>query len=290
MVDMKAFWDSSKKTIWLILKLVIPFYILADVLFYFDLIKHLLFLFEPITALLHLPPEATLSLITGMLFNLYPAIAFAAPLDLSAYEWTVLGIFLGVNHALIVETLILKKLGVNIAYTLFIRFSVGLVAAASLQFLPKSWFSGTSLNHTEALPQFPGFSEMITHSIKEALFLAIEIVVLVVAILFILELIKQSAWLKHKQEKVSMSFSLLTGSILGVTYGAGVLINESQSGNMSKRDLFYITTFLMIFHAIIEDTLLFVIFGANAWLMVSIRLMLALVVGYLALIVYKYKT
>jgi hypothetical protein len=32
---------------------------------------------------------------------------------------------------------------------------------------------------------------------------------------------------------------------------------------MSNKDVFFVATFLMICHAIIEDTLLFVIFGAD---------------------------
>ena len=44
----------------------------------------------------------------------------------------------------------------------------------------------------------------------------------------------------------------------------------------------------MICHAIIEDTLLFVIFGANPWLIVSLRLLFATLVA--TLIVKYYKT
>ncbi|MGB5792563.1 hypothetical protein [Poseidonibacter sp.] len=44
--------NSSLKSIWIILKLVIPIYIIADVLFYYNTLSYISFLVEPITGLL----------------------------------------------------------------------------------------------------------------------------------------------------------------------------------------------------------------------------------------------
>ena len=79
----------------IILKFVVPFYILSDVLLYFDLLRPLGILLTPLTKLLHLPVEAAPALIGGMTLNVYTAIAFAAPLPLTPYQWTILGIFIG---------------------------------------------------------------------------------------------------------------------------------------------------------------------------------------------------
>ena len=84
----------------LILKFVVPLYLLADILLYFDLLRPLGFLFAPVTSLLDLPPEAAVALAGGVLINIYAGIAFAAPLDLSPYQWTVLAVFLGVCHSM----------------------------------------------------------------------------------------------------------------------------------------------------------------------------------------------
>lgn len=46
----------------LILKYVVPFYLLADILDHFDLLRHLGFLFAPLTGLLDLPTGAAVAL------------------------------------------------------------------------------------------------------------------------------------------------------------------------------------------------------------------------------------
>ncbi len=92
-----------------ILKLVVPIYILADILFYYNLLEYITFIFEPITSFLNLPTETALAIVSGIFLNLYAAIAFAAPLGLSPKEWTILAVFLGICHALIVETAVMKN-------------------------------------------------------------------------------------------------------------------------------------------------------------------------------------
>ena len=131
---------TSFKTAWIIIKLVIPIYILADVLFYYNLLSYMAFIFEPITAILDLPVEASLAIISGMFLNLYAAIAFAAPLDLTPKEWTVLAIYLGICHSLIVEGVIIKKLGFTLFYHNSLRIVVGLMVGYLSTFLPQSLF------------------------------------------------------------------------------------------------------------------------------------------------------
>jgi uncharacterized membrane protein len=67
------------------------------------------------------------------------------------------------------------------------------------------------------------------------------------------------------------------------------LINEVRSGAMSKKDVFFVATFLMICHAIIEDTLLFVIFGADFTMVVLIRTIAAIIFSYLVIAILPNK-
>jgi hypothetical protein len=75
-------------------------------------------------------------------------------------------------------------------------------------------------------------------------------------------------------------FPLLTGIIFGIAYGAGVLIPQARSGELDRRQIFLVTAFLSICHAIIEDTLLFVAVGANGWVIVITRFVAALVIVF----------
>lgn len=118
-MNFKKTLNSSFKSAWIILKLVIPIYILAEILFYYNTLSYVSFLVEPFTSILGLPKEASLSIISGMFLNLYAAVAFAAPLDMTAQQWTVLAVFLGICHSLVVESVIMKKLVYQILTHIF---------------------------------------------------------------------------------------------------------------------------------------------------------------------------
>lgn len=75
-------------------------------------------------------------------------------------------------------------------------------------------------------------------------------------------------------------FPLLTGIVFGIAYGAGVLIPQARSGDLDRKQVFLITAFLGVCHAIIEDTLLFVALGANGWMIVITRFCAALLIVF----------
>jgi len=95
--------NSAIQSAILVLKLIIPLFILAEILLYLDVLKYITFIFEPITDLLDLPKETSIGIAAAMFFNIYAGLAFLAPLHLSPYEWTILGTFLGIAHSLVVE-------------------------------------------------------------------------------------------------------------------------------------------------------------------------------------------
>ena len=100
-------------------------------------------------------------------------------------------------------------------------------------------------------------------------------------------------FLKHRQsmiEKKHFSFlgithrgivPLVTGVIIGLTYGAGVIIHTIRTSNISKKESFLILLFLSVCHAIVEDTLIFVVIGANGFVLVAFRFALAILLTYL---------
>lgn len=288
-MNYKASLHTSLKTAWIIIKLIIPIYILADVLFYYNLLAYVAFIFEPITTLLELPVQSALAIISGMFLNLYAAIAFAAPLDLTPKEWTILAIYLGICHALIVESAIIKKLGFSLFYSYSLRIISGLVVAYLCTFLPDSFF-GTHVIQTQiATPQYTSIIDLLINSFWEACILSMQIILLISAIIFAMDYVKSLPFIKNSQKNVSKSFSLGVGTFLGITYGAGILIQEANSKSMSRSDMFYVVTFLMICHAIIEDTLLFAIFGANITLIIVVRTIAAIIIAWLLLKYYDRK-
>lgn len=80
---------------------------------------------------------------------------------------------------------------------------------------------------------------------------------------------------------------LLAGLIFGIAYGAGVILQSVREGRLSLRDIYIINTFLIICHSVIEDTVLFVAIGANAWLILVPRIIGAVVVCYIISRLYE---
>jgi hypothetical protein len=92
-MNYQATLQTALKSVLIILKLVIPIYIIADVLYFYNTLSYVAFLIEPFTSIIGLPAEASLAIISGMFLNLYAASCFAAPLDLSPHQWSILAVF-----------------------------------------------------------------------------------------------------------------------------------------------------------------------------------------------------
>lgn len=279
--------NSSLKSIWIILKLVIPIYIIADVLFYYNTLSYISFLVEPITGLLGLPPETSLSIISGMFLNVYGAIAFAAPLDLTIHQWTILAVFIGICHSLVVESVIMKKIGLSNTYSYTLRITVGFIVAFITALMPSQWFSSTIVENSFKVLEYSSITDLLYNSFLNSMILSVKIILLIIVLIFIMDFIKSRKFIQDSKKNVSKGFSLTVGIFLGITYGAGILIKEVESGRISKEDIFYIGTFLMICHAIIEDTLLFVIFGADFTMAIVIRTISAIIISYILLLIYR---
>jgi hypothetical protein len=284
--------DTIKKSFqsaWIILKLVIPIYIIADILYFYNTLSYISFLVEPFTSMIGLPAQTSLAIISGIFLNLYAAVAFAAPLEMTPHQWSILAVFLGVCHSLVVESVIMKKIGISNIYSYSLRFFAGLFLAYITYLLPSSWFDATLSGAVFEKTTYNTFQDLLFGSITSAISLSIKIIILITLLIFIMDFIKTRKFVVKSQKNVSKSFSILVGIFLGITYGAGILISEAKSGKIKKEDLFYIGTFLMICHAIIEDTLLFVIFGADFTMVIAIRTIGAIAISWLALKIYQKK-
>ena len=187
-MDFKLTLKKSLQSIWIILKLIIPIYILADILFYYNTLSYVAFLVEPITTIIGLPPEASLSIISGMFLNVYASIAFAAPLDLTIHQWTILAVFVGICHSLIVESVIMKKLGITNTYSYLLRIVTGFIIAFITSVIPSSWFNASiKVDDTFSTNEYNSLIELLYSSFLNAIELSLTVIVLITALIFIME-------------------------------------------------------------------------------------------------------
>ncbi|BEP28315.1 nucleoside recognition domain-containing protein [Helicovermis profundi] len=135
--------------------------------------------------------------------------------------------------------------------------------------------------------------------IKEAslgsFFSVINIAKIVIPLMIIMEfgrnyrvIDKISGYFEPFTNKIGMtskaSFPLLVGLIFGISYGSGVLIQSASEGDLTEKDQILLVTFLIMCHAVFEDTLLFVAIGAKGMMILIPRIIIAFI---LVLIVSK---
>lgn len=288
-MDYRASLKTSLKSALVVLKLVIPIYIIADILYFYNTLSYVSFLVEPFTSIVGLPAETSLAIISGIFLNVYACIAFAAPLDLSIHQWSILAVFIGIAHALPVEGVIMKKIGLSNVYSYSLRIISAFIVGFFTSLIPAQFFSATLTDAVFEKPVYENIWILLQSSVLNSIDLTIKVIILITILIFTMDFIKSRKFILESKKNVSKGFSITVGVILGITYGAGILIKEVESGSISKEDIFYIGTFLMICHAIIEDTLLFVIFGADFTMVVAIRTIAAIIISYVLLKWYQNK-
>jgi hypothetical protein len=141
---MQTFSASLKKGVYnglsitySMVKVIVPCYIIIEIIKHVGLIDVISKFFRPFMGLLGLPGEAALALMAGYLINLYAAIAVLAPLDLNTKDITVMALILGISHSLPVETPVTQKTGVNAWLLCVVRIVLSLLAGAALNLIWK---------------------------------------------------------------------------------------------------------------------------------------------------------
>ncbi len=74
------------------------------------------------------------------------------------------------------------------------------------------------------------------------------------------------------------AFPMLAGIFFGIVLGAALIIEYSRDGSLNKRDLLLIGIFLSICHSVVEDTFILAVFGANPVVLLTTRIILAVMI------------
>ena len=133
---------------------------------------------------------------------------------------------------------------------------------------------------------------VIIISLKGAILLSLKLLFVIVPLMVLYEFLKQVPLFKHRAKgldyllgKFGLSsrvvVPLFAGLFLGIAYGAGIIIQGVREGSIHKEEIFLLGLFLATCHAVVEDTLIFVIIGGNGWWILGPRIFLALTFTFL---------
>ena len=73
----------------------------------------------------------------------------------------------------------------------------------------------------------------------------------------------------------------LIGFLFGLAYGGGVIVRDIRRHDLGRRQVFIMSTFLSMVHAVVEDSLIFIALGAGIFWIVVYRIAWAAVVTLL---------
>lgn len=284
---MKEVLNKALSSSWMIIKLVVPFAVGIDVLNYLGIIDKVSFLFEPITEILGLPPGVALALAAGFFFNLYAGIAVAASLGLTGFEWTIVGTFLAICHSIPLEVAVLKKVGFPVIPHSVVRLFAGLIGGVLVAFVISPELADIR-NEVVLSQNNDTFWIMLLASVKNSIYLTIKIILLVTVLIFVFEIFRKWKPVERYLDKHTYLSSLLVGGLLGVTYGAGILLKDMES--VDAKHKVYLLTFLMLAHGLIEETLLFGLFKADLFAIFGIRVGIALVAVFIVYLASMLRT
>lgn len=276
---MQTFLKHSRETLhiyWLLVRITVPITLATEVLSRMGLIEVISPAFAPFMNVVGLPPELGLAWLTAMLVGIWGAIPLVFTLvpvqSLSVAEVTVFSALILFAHGLPLEQKIIQKAGPSFVVTTLLRIVGGLLYAFLLHHI---------LQATGALsaPVQPGWIPMTATLEWSDYFLSLlETLVWMLAILFVLswslEILKITGVMKVLMLAITPILRVagikgeaeqLTaiGLFLGISYGAGFLIREAQSGTISRRQVFLSCVFMGFAHSMIEDTLLMASLGAD---------------------------
>ncbi len=129
----------------------------------------------------------------------------------------------------------------------------------------------------------------LTLSFVNAFKLSLKLIVVITSLLICYEFFENSK-IYGKLEKAfekplskigfssGASITMVVGIVLGIEYGAGILIKNATSSKMSYKEVLLSSLFLATCHAVFEDTLIFVAIGGNGFIMLGVRMLLAVVI------------
>ena len=87
-----------------------------------------------------------------------------------------------------------------------------------------------------------------------------------------------SPFLRFSGIRVEAGHLTIVGLLLGISFGAGLLIREVQTGAISPRQIFLSCVFMGFSHSVIEDTLVMLALGADVYGVLFGRLIFTLLV------------
>ncbi|MGM0753827.1 MAG: nucleoside recognition domain-containing protein [Bacillota bacterium] len=289
-------WISSLKkgghvglrTTWSLGKVIFPITLIVFLLQYTPVLPWVMEKISPFMKLLGLSGDAAIPLVLGNFLNLYAGIGGILSLDLTVKEVFIIAVMLSFSHNLIIESTVAAKVGVKIWLIVAVRVGLALVSAVVINLV---WNGGSDIAKYGMMPpeqaEPDGWGEIILLGLEKAGFGVLQLALIVIPLMMIIQIMKDlkwmdvfSRWMSPATRALGMnantSSTMVAGLVIGLAYGAGVMIQAVKEEGVSKKDVTIAFIFLVSCHAVVEDTLIFIPLGIPVLPLLIIRLVTAI--------------
>lgn len=279
---------ESFKIYWLLARIMIPITIVTELLSRMGAIKAVAPAFAPMMSMVGLPSELGLAWLTAMLVGIWgavPLIFTLVPVEsLSTADVTVISALILFAHGLPLEQKIIQKAGPGLIVTTTLRIAGGFLYALVLHHVLEatSWLSAPvnpSWVPMSAAPDwaefFRGLGETMAWMLVGLVVLSWSLEILKITRLLELIMLAFSPVLRLCGIRGEAVHLTALGLFLGISYGAGLLIREAQSGSISPRQIFLSCVLMGFVHSVIEDSIIMISLGADIYGVLVGRLVFA---------------
>jgi len=282
LVGIKRGWRSY---VW-ICQIVIPVSFLVTLLQWTGWLNQLSCLFNPLMSLINLPSQAALPIISGMLVNIYVAIAVMTAMPFTIEQMTLIAVFNLICHNLITEGVIQHKSGINVIKITLIRITVAILAVL----IVSQFLGDTSQGITVPTPLTAASPLLMV--VKDwainLIALLLKILGILMAVTIMLEFSESLGWTEYSVKFLRPLMRILglseqtstlwvTSAAFGLMYGGAVTIDKARKGVLDKEELERLHISIGINHSMVEDPALFLALALNPfWLWVP-KLVMAII-------------
>jgi hypothetical protein len=283
------------KTAWWMIRLTVAVSLVVTILQYCGFINLMSEFLNPLFNLVGLPGESALVFISGYFVNIYSAIAAAVTLNIDIRAITILSVMCLCAHNMIVETAVQKKTGSSVMRMVILRTVSAIILAFVLNLLlPEERQNTVNTANNEILT----LKYTIINWLSTTIWLILRMLILIVLLNVFQRLLSEFGVigilskllrpvLKIFGLPAKTSFLWIVANILGLAYGAAVMIEETEQGKISRNDADLLNHHIAISHSNVEDVALFLSIGANLWWMLISRWIWAAIVVWLRRIEIK---
>jgi hypothetical protein len=279
--------------VWM-LQIIIPISFLTSLLSYSGWMDRIDFFLQPMMSLLNLPSMAALPILVGILAGIYGGIASMVMLPLTNEQMTLIAVFLLISHNLVQEGIIQAKSGIHPLKATLFRLTASVITVIIVaRFLRPDTLAVVSEGMSMAAAQ--PIMIMVKNWFIASFFLCIKMFLIIMALMILLGIMKSFNIIHHIVRAISpvlkamglnqkVGILWITAVVFGIAYGAVVIVEEAKERNFDRQELEKLHISIGINHSMIEDPVVFLALGLNAfWLWVPRLLISVLAVNLFVL-------